>query len=297
MNIWELNYFICIADQKSLTRAAEKLFLSQSALSQYLKKTEERMGCALFVRNGRELVLTDAGRIYYKSASEILNMANKTMEEINALNDIGKKTITIGITGAKTLLFTSRVVEHIQSAFSDYRVRYVQDEMTNLCAQVKARQITCALGAINFQTGVESIRLSSQPLALYVSRFCGGYESLDSDEEMNINSFPKMRFILLHAGTVHRQLVDRYFTEYGYTPVIFAESRDYETIYNTVNTSPVATIASVSHRGNMPDAHMIRLIYPPKYELGIIYPEHEPLSPYLKAFIEAAVEMRGSFGE
>ena len=68
MNIWELNYFICIADQKSLTRAAEKLFLSQSALSQYLKKTEERMGCALFVRNGRELVLTDAGRIYYKSA-------------------------------------------------------------------------------------------------------------------------------------------------------------------------------------------------------------------------------------
>ena len=189
-------------------------------------------------------------------------MANKTMEEINALNDIGKKTITIGITGAKTLLFTSRVVEHIQSAFSDYRVRYVQDEMTNLCAQVKARQITCALGAINFQTGVESVRLSSQPLALYVSRFCGGYESLDSDEEMNINSFPKMRFILLHAGTVHRQLVDRYFTEYGYTPVIFAESRDYETIYNTVNTSPVATIASVSHHGNMPDAHMIRLIHP-----------------------------------
>ena len=297
MNIWELNYFICIADQKSLTKAAEKLFLSQSALSQYLKKTEDRMGCALFVRNGRELVLTDAGRIYYKSASEIVNLASKAIEEINALNDTGQKTITIGITGAKTLLFTSRVVEYIQSAFSDYRVRFVQDEMSNLCAQVKARKITCALGAINFQTGVESIRLSSQPLALYVSKYCKSYNDIYSSTEMDINSFPKLRFILLHIGTVHRQLVDQYFSEHGYSPVIFAESRDYETIYNTVNTSPVATIASVSHHSNMPDAHMIRLIHPPKYELGIIYPEHEQLSPYLKAFIDAAVERKNLFGE
>lgn len=67
MNQNNVNYFLCIADQRSLTRAARSLFISQSALSQYLKKLEIDIGTQLFVRNGRELVLTEAGKIYDRS--------------------------------------------------------------------------------------------------------------------------------------------------------------------------------------------------------------------------------------
>jgi LysR family transcriptional activator of nhaA len=78
LNFHHLRYFWAIAHEKSLTRAAQKLHISPSALSIQLKHLEERLGQPLFDRQGRQLVLTEAGRIALDHANTIF----KTGEEL-----------------------------------------------------------------------------------------------------------------------------------------------------------------------------------------------------------------------
>lgn len=66
-----IEYVIAIAEEKSLSKAAERLYLSQPALSQRLKKLEDELGTPLFVRGKDGLSITDAGRIYVNGGHSI----------------------------------------------------------------------------------------------------------------------------------------------------------------------------------------------------------------------------------
>lgn len=57
-------YMIAIQEERSLTKAASRLFITQSALNQQLKKLEQELGAPLFQRGKQGLTLTDAGKIY-----------------------------------------------------------------------------------------------------------------------------------------------------------------------------------------------------------------------------------------
>ena len=73
MNFHHLRYFHAVAHDGNLTRTAERLHLSQSALSIQIKQLEDRLGHALFERRGRQLHLTEAGRIALDHADRIFS--------------------------------------------------------------------------------------------------------------------------------------------------------------------------------------------------------------------------------
>ncbi len=78
MDLKQLEYITVIAEEHSISKAARRLFLSPSALSQYLRRLEETEHLPpLFYRRGRELLLTDAGRIYVNGALAILSLSKK----------------------------------------------------------------------------------------------------------------------------------------------------------------------------------------------------------------------------
>ena len=64
MNVRDYEYIIAIAEQGSITRAATQLFITQPALTKFLKRTEDSLGLKLFNRNGNQFLLTEAGRRY-----------------------------------------------------------------------------------------------------------------------------------------------------------------------------------------------------------------------------------------
>lgn len=82
LNYHHLRYFRAVAHDGNLTRAAERLNLSQSALSVQIRKLEERLGHALFERRGRELRLTEAGRIALDHADAIFAAGDELVETL-----------------------------------------------------------------------------------------------------------------------------------------------------------------------------------------------------------------------
>ena len=74
MDLKQLTYIVTIAQEQNLSRAAEKLYVSQSTLSLYLKKLEQELGIPLFTRRNNRLSITPAGKLYMQTAQELLEM-------------------------------------------------------------------------------------------------------------------------------------------------------------------------------------------------------------------------------
>lgn len=85
MNFQNLQYFLAVAEEGSITRAAERLFISQQALSNHITRLEEELGCRLFTRKPN-LELTYAGKYFQKSASRILDIQRQTATAMGDIN-------------------------------------------------------------------------------------------------------------------------------------------------------------------------------------------------------------------
>ena len=102
MEIRILRYFLAIAREENMTRAAERLHISQPSLSKEIKKLEEELGHELFIRTNKNMILNDEGMLLRKRAEDILAMVDKTAEEFSQLDNIIGGEIRIGC--AETIL-------------------------------------------------------------------------------------------------------------------------------------------------------------------------------------------------
>ncbi|MDE7256422.1 MAG: LysR family transcriptional regulator, partial [Clostridia bacterium] len=84
MELRELKYFLTVAKEESISKAAETLFITQPNLSRQMRNLEKEIGQQLFIRGSRKITLTEAGRLLYKRAEEILDLYNKTESELSA---------------------------------------------------------------------------------------------------------------------------------------------------------------------------------------------------------------------
>lgn len=82
MDLLQLKYMVAIADNESMTKAAEQLFVSQSALSLSYRRLEAELGLKLYIRKGRTLALTDAGKHFYEKAVVILRQMDSLSREM-----------------------------------------------------------------------------------------------------------------------------------------------------------------------------------------------------------------------
>ncbi|HDR3335956.1 TPA: LysR family transcriptional regulator, partial [Bacillus anthracis] len=82
MDIRKLRYFIVIAEEKQLTRAAQRLHMAQPPLSRQLSLLEQELSVNLFERNGRNMLLTEEGKILYMKAKNIILQLEETITEI-----------------------------------------------------------------------------------------------------------------------------------------------------------------------------------------------------------------------
>ena len=97
MDIRTLSYFVAVAEEINITRAAAKLNISQPPLSAQIHALEDELNTILFIRGKRSLTLTESGKLLYRHAKEILLLANKAKNEVKAMSSGMSGTIYIGL--------------------------------------------------------------------------------------------------------------------------------------------------------------------------------------------------------
>lgn len=96
MTLKQLEYFLAIAENGSITKAANSLRISQPPLSLQLKGLEEELGCQLFIRDKKNMIITPKGILLRERAREIMDKVNETLLLMQSANEEERYTIHLG---------------------------------------------------------------------------------------------------------------------------------------------------------------------------------------------------------
>lgn len=145
MDIKNPEYILEIARQQSVTHAAEKLFVTQSTLSQYLLKLENELGTPLFSREKSGLVPTEAGHVYLHAARAVVQIQNAAEVSIAALKKEGFLCVGVSFWG---LTLLTGLLPTFKSRFPDITLRLFVDDYAHLKVMMQAGRIDLAVISI-----------------------------------------------------------------------------------------------------------------------------------------------------
>jgi LysR family transcriptional regulator, benzoate and cis,cis-muconate-responsive activator of ben and cat genes len=122
MELRHLRYFVAVAEERSFTRAAQRLHIAQPPLSRQIQQLEDLLGVLLFERNSRPLKLTDTGRFFYQHATQLLA---QTAELESMTRRVGKieRTLSVGFVGSTLYGMLPKIIRR-------YRQQYAEVEMS-----------------------------------------------------------------------------------------------------------------------------------------------------------------------
>lgn len=116
MELRVLRYFLAVAQQRNITKAAQELLVSQPTLSKQLADLEDELGAKLFIRGHRQITLTDEGEYLQARAKEIIQLADQTTANIQK-EQVVTGTLSIG---AGESIGMHRIIEIINGIIQDY---------------------------------------------------------------------------------------------------------------------------------------------------------------------------------
>ena len=118
MKIVKLEYFCAVSRYHSITQAAQKLFVTQPAISAAIKELEKEFSINLFVRSKNHLTLTTEGEIFYQKAQELLRSIEQTSQEFY---DLGRQisTVRIGIPPLLSTIYFPDLYMKFQKKYPD----------------------------------------------------------------------------------------------------------------------------------------------------------------------------------
>lgn len=117
MEIRVLKYFLAVAEEGSITAAANSLHLTQPTLSRQLQDLEKQLGQKLLVRGRYKVSLTPEGLILKKRAEEIIEMVERTKSELNSTNEVITGDIYIGGGETELMKFIADIIKELHSEF------------------------------------------------------------------------------------------------------------------------------------------------------------------------------------
>lgn len=141
MNIDDYRYILTIAEEGSITKAAQKLYITQPALSQRLKVINSNYGVELFTSGSSGIYLTQEGRCFVKYAREILSCEASLRQELADLQGLKTGTLRIGTSQLSNSVFFQAVVAEFHKAFPEIRLDFVEQPSRQLLAQLGSGQI------------------------------------------------------------------------------------------------------------------------------------------------------------
>ncbi|MGO2265205.1 MAG: LysR family transcriptional regulator [Vagococcus salmoninarum] len=170
MDIKQLTYFIAIAESKTITEAAKKLYLAQSALSQSLKSLEEIVGAPLINRSRRQHTLTSAGEILYNEAKKIIETIEATKKKISLSSNKVFEKINVGVDPISSHLLLPALRE-MKNEYPNMTINIQQNDSRLLTQMVMKNELDFALVGLPINPSyLEVIVLEKKPLYFICSK-------------------------------------------------------------------------------------------------------------------------------
>lgn len=167
MELYQVRYFLAVAEHLSFTRAARALNLSQPPLSQQIRRLESEVGGKLFVRDTHSVRLSDLGAAFVPMARRILAEVEAATEELGALRRLEKGVLRIGASGALAYYLLPMLLKRFRDSYPMVHLEIVERRTAELLQLAEQEAIDVALIRLpHDQTRLQTRVLASEPLVV-----------------------------------------------------------------------------------------------------------------------------------
>ncbi len=224
LNYHHLRYFWAVVREGGITRASERLHVSQPAISAQLRELERSLGARLYTRSGRSIVLTDVGRLVFQYAEQIFGIGKELLEVVSGRSAPRPRALSIGIVDAVPKLIVYRLVEPALRLEPAVRVVCVEGKLDRLLADLATHHLDLVLSDAPAPASAK-VKAWSHLLGESGVGFFGvpAFRSLRRRFPGSLSSVPLL--MPAEAATLRRS-IDRWFEAHGVTPNIVGEFED-----------------------------------------------------------------------
>jgi len=145
MELRHLRYFVVVAEEQNITRAAARLHVSQPPLSRQIHDLEEELGVSLFRRTAKSITLTEAGKIFLREAREVLLRAEKAVETVRVVARGERGQLRIGYAPSLTVELLPKALRLFEHGHPGVRVSLHDLSTEESVQRLKARKLDVAL--------------------------------------------------------------------------------------------------------------------------------------------------------
>lgn len=283
MNLLLPEYIITISEEKSLSRAAEKLMVTQPALSQQLKKLETELDARLFQRERGELVLTDAGKIYVNGARSVISIYENALRDIKNIRISGKRQITMVYNNALLPSFATQILTPFTELHGDVFLSTIdgnasiaKEYLTNSMADIA---VLATKDLSHSMLEYVPLRLDELKLTLPASHPCA---DRFEQEGVDLSCLAGERFILNQSNSYFRILEKEIFASYQFTPNVLCELSDLDASRSMVTNGKGIAFLPKSVAGDGDGYRCFSLSPPASFRIMIAYHKGKQLSKAIK---------------
>jgi len=299
MDLSQLEVFLSVAREGRFSRAAEKLYRTQSAVSQTIRKLEEELGEPLFDRSSREGVLTDAGRTLKEYAEKLLNLRNDAQEALAELRELQKGKLAIAA-NEFTALYLLRVLAEFRRLHPMIKITVLRSLGSRIPDDLLRH--TVEMGVLTYdpeETRLRSIVVYLDELTFVVPPT----HPLASEKQVSIRQLGTEVFVAHIVSSPYREKVIEVFRRHKTPlhmdvelPTLQAITR-FVAMGNGVALVPQIAVESELARGELVSIAVRELRVHRK--LRLVYRREGSLSHAARAFLQVAEavasERRGSY--
>lgn len=299
MTLQQLRYFLSACQQGSFAAAADSLYIAQPSLADQVRRLEGELGVKLFVRSGRRLTLTEAGKTLKPHAENVLSAVEIATASVADVRHLRGGTASLGTFGVAYHYFVREVVAEFAARHPEVTVRVVGQNTIEVCEKIRSGELEAGLVTLPFdETGLEV-----RPVMTDENLFCA-VDGPDVAQPMTIERLANARVILYDAhfgwhDPTRRQLAERARAAgVQLSPIIEVESLEAALGLAAQGLGGTFVLRSVADEARFPDTLKSVPFDPPLFDtFAFVWRKATRLSPATKELIRLAELQMKRFGK
>ena len=232
MDLRQLEHFVAVADERHFTRAAERLFISQSGLSASVRSLERELGADLFIRNTRRVELTEAGRALLDESRRTLASVAAARDAVAAVQGLARGSLSVGAEQCLGGVDVPAELARFSKAYPGVELLIRQAGTDDLVERVRTGELDVAFVAepSHRVDGLSLHRLATEAMVL----ICPPDHPLAGRKKVDWAALVDEKFIDFHSDWGSRQVTDRGFAGAGLSRRVASEVNDVHTLLDLV---------------------------------------------------------------
>ena len=283
MELRQLEYFHMASRLKNITRAAQRLRVSQPNITVAIKKLEAELGVQLFDRSQKQLNLTPEGKVFLKRIDQALRNIEDAILEVNDYKQLQKGTIKIGIPPMMGAYLFPKVFSGFRHLHPNLDVLLYEEGSISIREKIENDELDFGIIIIPASTpNLNVLKMGSSNVRACVSE----KSPLAEKDELSLEEVDGADIIMLKDGSFLREIIQTKFSELKISPRIVLESNQIVTIKGLVAHGVGMAFLLDFICENSPGIKVLPLRHPVLVDIGLAWKKERYVSKAAQAFID-----------